>query len=284
MSQAKIIVTFIIVLIVSIFLIIYLAQFFIYDEKSEQLNAPHCKCSPLSSNLFKPTNYRVVNGREVTDPNDFSYSIGMVYRKNETFQNLFCSGSIITPSFVLSAGHCTKELLFRTSIIKNIYILSGLDHDLNKLIKIKDNYRKIKNLIVHRDYVFSEDGESGSLYADIALIELDQPFEFNEKTKIYPACLYGHRTYNSSYLVQAGYGLVESYSKKIKSRTFEGLTTISKNKSYLPKLKMTHFNGIIDLNYYLKIWNPQSSICNGGKSFLFFLIIFDLKFYRFKKI
>lgn len=118
----------------------YLAEFLVYKELPEHLNASYCKCNVLRPNQTA----RVVNGSKVSDPSYLPWSAVLIeYRIDEEQHVSFCSGTgefstslperllfllvwhclscnptnpcrhsvslVLSPRFVLSAAHCFER-------------------------------------------------------------------------------------------------------------------------------------------------------------------------------
>lgn len=118
---------------------------------------------------------------------------------------------VITRSFLLTAAHCTN-------ITGELFAVAGADHDLRTLYAIIENNRFIKKMIRHPDFktVNPSDTDCYNLN-DIAIVELELPFEFGAATNIYPACLPDqHLQYFDGDLYVAGYGDRKESFKNIK--------------------------------------------------------------------
>ena len=75
--------------------------------------------------------------------------------------------------------------------------------------------------------------------ADFAIVELKDPFQFDEHTKLFPACLYGKDNYNRN-MLYAGYGLTHVMFEN-KSGQIPILSDPFESKLN-PKLMMTQLN------------------------------------------
>ena len=114
-----------------------------------------------------------------------------------------------------------KFLLYFACQIHNSYIvllwfhiISGLDHDLRSIYS-SVNYREVTEVHVHPEFkpprIRANDEENVYLKNDIALFKLTIPFEFGERTNIYPICLINQKKYVfENDLHAASWGLTES--------------------------------------------------------------------------
>lgn len=90
--------------------------------------------------------------------------------------------TVISKSFVLTSGKC-----FETAARKSIYAVAGSSH--HRLIILQsDSRRRVKNYQIHPEFERIEDKDRLEYRNNLALVELRQPFEFNE-TDVFPGCL-----------------------------------------------------------------------------------------------
>ena len=82
----------------------------------------------------------------------------------------------------MTASHCLKGLE------SDLYVTAGLDHQLLTTLKSEKNLRKAKRLLVHPTWQTIDENKVPvmSYLDDIALVELEKPFEFSEETNIMP--------------------------------------------------------------------------------------------------
>ena len=100
-------------------------------------------------------------------------AVGIGRENNEFFS--LCSGTIITKKFILTAAHCWKHPIY-----KSTHVRAGAN-DINYFFI---EQKEILNVKKHPDY---DDSGSEIYYFDIAIIELVEEFKFT--SRIYPICL-----------------------------------------------------------------------------------------------
>ncbi|KAL9697334.1 hypothetical protein quinque_000775 [Culex quinquefasciatus] len=111
-----------------------------------------------------------------------------------------CGSSLISPRFLLTAGHCIRTA--RRPIIARMGILNLVKPDLDNMQE-----STLKRFIPHPDY------KPPSKYNDIALIEVDQPFKYDDYVNA--ACLFTSLDdlQPSRLLVASGWGLTEAETR-----------------------------------------------------------------------
>ncbi|GAB0098981.1 trypsin [Sergentomyia squamirostris] len=112
-------------------------------------------------------NSRIIGGKEAT-PHQFPHMISLQWIENQEPTH-FCGGALLNENFVLTAGHCVNAFSEDTEVVAGAH---SIKHS-NK----NEQRRKPKNVYIHKDY-------AGDVAPhDIALIEVDQPFELNDFVK-----------------------------------------------------------------------------------------------------
>ncbi|KAL1417975.1 hypothetical protein MTO96_005962 [Rhipicephalus appendiculatus] len=134
---------------------------------SEHINGPNCgKAVPFS---------RIVNGKTVSrDKMPWIVFVRTSFQEDsEAYTNQFCSGSIVSHSFIVTAAHCltTKKETVATDVV--VYYNSS---------QIEDGPQvNVKRYARHPDFILR-------LYAnDIAILQLEKPLKFDKFVS--PVCL-----------------------------------------------------------------------------------------------
>ena len=141
----------------------------------------------------------------------------VILKVNKYDENKFdvhCSGALITPSHVISAGHCFsgKNPANSNLPIDKLTLAFGLD-DISRLDKfLPIQFRKIRTVYPYETY------EYPSSYFDVAVVELSKPVKLGPQT--WPICLpdspnqdQDHMMEDSAVLV--GYGPETDNSTKL---------------------------------------------------------------------
>ncbi|CRL03495.1 CLUMA_CG016525, isoform A, partial [Clunio marinus] len=120
-----------------------------YVACPENLNG---KDSPRAEN-FDEADTKIVGGF-IAKPNQFPFQVALYYKGS-----LRCGGSIIDPSWILTAAHCVG--------VEQLSILAG-----SNILGVGGSWRNVVETIIHEDY--------GNFKNDIALMRLDRPLNFSD--------------------------------------------------------------------------------------------------------
>jgi secreted trypsin-like serine protease len=207
----------------------------------------------------------IIGGRYVTNSHEYPWmvrvvsydiEIGKTYRKLSNFG--YCGGAIISENMILTAAHCVERgwsEYSRGSNFKETAILVRIGHSLSK----PTGSVKVKSKIIHPNY-FHNFHEVN----DIALLELSEDLEFNEK--IQPIALPDEDFDETSYLDKSrskfmvagwgwGFDIPNDFYPLLKS----GKWTVQKSK--IPKEKYLKFCGIpksIKCEDNIKLMKPKT--------------------------
>ena len=136
----------------------------------------------------------------------------MIIREDNN--GIHCSGSIIAPKLILTAGHCFAENSDNYIPKDKLRIVFGM-HDLTDLDRsfIPKTIRKIKEVKVHPDYKWPK------AYFDIVILKLYKRVVFSEN--IYPVCLPNVENADRNHLKRdsvtvVGFGPVDENSKTMR--------------------------------------------------------------------
>jgi len=112
----------------------------------------------------------VVGGKEAL-PNNWPWQVSLSNRGWH-----MCGGTIIAPSWILTAAHCFTGRLAN----KEPWLVSAAEHDLNAKSGI-EVHRKVSRIIKHAGFRGVNHGN------DVALLKLDSPLKYGKG--VAPACL-----------------------------------------------------------------------------------------------
>ena len=226
----------------------------------------------------------IVGGKYVINSHEYPWmvqvvsydiEIGETYRKYSNFG--YCGGAIISENMILTAAHCVKRgwsEYSRGSNFKETAILVRIGHSLLK----PTSSVKVKSKIIHPNYFeyLYRHSIFGLVYmtnSDIALLELSEDLEFNEK--IQPIALPDEDVDEMNYLdkskskfMVAGWGATFDIPNDFYPVSKSDKWTLHKSK--IPKRKYLKHCGLPELNYSksfnhqekcednIKLMNPNS--------------------------
>ena len=133
---------------------------------------------PNTSRCQIPKAHYIIAGGETTRQGEFPHMVALGCKMPKSKINYFCSGTLISEKWILTAAHCTHGI-YGSPDIAHLGSNNLKDSSSGEIVNIQ-------NIRRHPDY------QPPATYADIALIEMERPIKFGNLIK--PACLHinGH--------------------------------------------------------------------------------------------
>jgi secreted trypsin-like serine protease len=113
---------------------------------------------------------RIVGGNEA-DPGEWPWQVAIVWRGGDPFYDQFCAGSLIDPSWVITAAHCVYDDWYG-DYTSDIQVIAGI-HNLG-YPDPGHLRRNLSEIIVHPNY------DANKVDYDIALLKLSSPVPFRQ--------------------------------------------------------------------------------------------------------
>ncbi len=127
-----------------------------------------CACSDGAVwDDFSQSQNPVVNGTKVTGTD--RYSTVALLKKELFSYSAFCTGTLISPNYVLTAGHCVQDCKGNdmTSYRKHLYVGIGQkEGKFDKKIAVE-----VEDIFVHPDYICTD----AQVKNDVAILKLSSP-------------------------------------------------------------------------------------------------------------
>ncbi|ETN67673.1 CLIP-domain serine protease subfamily C [Anopheles darlingi] len=161
---------------------------------------------------YESQTYNIINGQEAAE-SEYPFMAALGYPSNEPEPSVRyrCGASLISANFLLTAAHCKKGNGPTTALLGTVSIAAGHDG-----IEVG-----VKRVIAHKQY------RSSSKYHDIALVELQEPVEYN--ILVMPICLHDdpQDLPENSVLSAEGFGIVDENYQLSSTRLMKvNLTTV----------------------------------------------------------
>lgn len=164
-----------------------------YENTDEWVNQIHQITTPKPYDAHRDCGVRsmkregrVVGGRD-SHLGEFPWSVLI---RETTLLGFFvktkCGGVLIDLKWVLTAAHCQPGMFGSLVVVVGEYDLGGKSSRLKPMIK------KVKRMIIHRDY------NPSNFDNDIALLELESPYQV--QPHVVPICLPGKGKFSSAHL------------------------------------------------------------------------------------
>ncbi|XP_069704879.1 transmembrane protease serine 9-like [Periplaneta americana] len=175
-------------------LLILVVDIFVIAMAHEQSSQCNCVCGGLLAKDF-----RIVGGI-VAEKGEFPWIVWIrLGHKNGDF----CAGTLISPSYVLTAAHCLQD----TEDVSDLNLYLGLHN-----IAEAKNPHKATSMKIHSEFV---DDEELNLPNDIGIIQLDKPVEFSDRIRA--ACIPKENyNYDNGEATVAGWGVTAENGRPAK--------------------------------------------------------------------
>lgn len=154
-------------------------DFNIYAQESARQGSLPDKCVPGTA-MCEGGIPKIINGREA-EADRFPWVVSIGNAEFTSFKGHRCGGAIIAERYVLTAAHC-----FATDAQPALYTVQSGTVSLGRYT----DKAKIKRILIHPD--FNRD----TLSADVALIEMEEPFAWSDAVK--PVMLEDEDTFRNS--------------------------------------------------------------------------------------
>ncbi|XP_059051625.1 serine protease Hayan-like [Achroia grisella] len=155
----------------------------------------------------KYSGVELIVGGENADQGEFPHMAAIGFTNFDDGYNFSCGGSLISPRFVLTAGHCTRNL--RAKDPEPVIVRLG-DQNIDPSVSDGANPVDvpIKRIHKHPDY------RPPARYNDIALLELNLDMEID--SDIRPACLWQQNGFGGeTKAIATGWGTVNPDTREV---------------------------------------------------------------------
>ena len=168
--------------------------------------------------LFSFANAFAVTGGKELQPEEFRQTVALTYKVSEAAKlaEIFCSGTLIGPSLVLSAGHCIKMgaayyKLSEAEFLKHVWIYIGDSPSARDIPLVQPNV-KVASAKWNFDPAKSK--------LDISLLKLQEPVDLTAY-KITPTAMLPYKQIDqATQVTTVGYGVLKFGAVKGLKRKF----------------------------------------------------------------
>lgn len=211
-----------------------------------------CGCSKNNVELTKS---RIVGGEEAIDD---SWTM-IVYLRDDS-REVFCSGTILSESFILTAAHCVRSYSFICP--SNLWIVAGVTNRSDS----RQISRKVNQIYLHPNY----NASSSERRNDIAILRLNDPLVLDNERQITRTCINPLST-----LIP-----VTEYPQAGTRLAIAGWGSLRYSSTYLPEILQQAEVFMVDNNNslcrnltYFQEGQMCAGLSEGGKGSDYFIVI-----------
>ncbi|XP_059051620.1 serine protease snake-like [Achroia grisella] len=168
---------------------------------------PNPETMSISSPKCEYSGVELIVGGQSADQGEFPHMAAIGFTNFDGGYNFNCGGSLISPRFVLTAGHCTRDPGAKDP--EPVIVRLG-DQNIDPSVSDGANPVdvSIKRIHKHPDY------RPPARYNDIALLELNSAVEF--ESAIRPACLWRQSGFGGqTKAIATGWGVVNPDTREL---------------------------------------------------------------------